>query len=156
MICQADVESDKKLKEDLLQANFSLSDNGAEVFEVPFTDVLDLVKTRKVLLRNGKAFVPFCELGAIVSISFRSKLSQYLAVSLVQIHCVEVLQIINSNLYVVIAQLTSKAMTIVEEDERLVRLLTDFDKRHTGSTYVASGSQNGVTAEMLENVSYLY
>ena len=49
--------------------------------------------------------------------------------------------------------MTSRTMPIVEEDERLVRLLTDFDKRYTGTAYVVKGSQgSGVSAAMLDDV----
>ena len=51
-------------------------------------------------------------------------------------------------------QALSKNMHLVDEDERLSQILTDFDKRHTGSSYaVKNGSSKDiVTVETLEQV----
>ena len=48
--------------------------------QVPFTEALDLVRGRKVLLKQGYAFVPQHDLVSILLSVFRSQLSQALTV----------------------------------------------------------------------------
>lgn len=50
--------------------------------KVPFQDALDLVRTRKVYLRAGYAYIPHQDIVTIVLNDFRTRLSKALAVSL--------------------------------------------------------------------------
>lgn len=49
-------------------------------YKVPFTQVLDLVKSRRVLVRDGFAYVPYQDLLSILSSIFRAKLSHALSI----------------------------------------------------------------------------
>jgi len=51
------------------------------VSKVPFQDALDLVRTRKVYLLDGNAYIPHNEIVTIVLNDFRTRLSKALAVS---------------------------------------------------------------------------
>lgn len=51
------------------------------VSKVPFQDALDLVRTRKVYLLAGNAYIPHHEIVTIVLNDFRTRLSKALAVS---------------------------------------------------------------------------
>jgi len=42
---------------------------------------------------------------------------------------------------------------LVEEDDRLVRLLTDFDQNYTGNDYLNAAKNDGITADMFPRVS---
>lgn len=50
------------------------------LFQVPFQDALDLVRTRKVYLRAGYAYIPHQDIVTIVLNDFRTRLSKALAV----------------------------------------------------------------------------
>lgn len=50
--------------------------------KVPFQDALDLVRTRKVYLKAGYAYIPHQDIVTIVLNDFRTRLSKALAVSL--------------------------------------------------------------------------
>lgn len=49
--------------------------------QVPFQDALDLVRTRKVFLKGGYAYIPHQDIVTIVLNDFRTRLSKALAVS---------------------------------------------------------------------------
>lgn len=49
--------------------------------QVPFQDALDLVRTRKVYLKGGYAYIPHQDIVTIVLNDFRTRLSKALAVS---------------------------------------------------------------------------
>lgn len=51
------------------------------LLQVPFQDALDLVRTRKVYLQDGHAYIPHQEIITIVLNDFRTRLSKALAVS---------------------------------------------------------------------------
>lgn len=51
------------------------------IFKVPFQDALDLVRTRKVYLKAGYAYIPHQDIVTIVLNDFRTRLSKALAVS---------------------------------------------------------------------------
>lgn len=52
------------------------------MLKVPFQDALDLVRTRKVYLKAGYAYIPHQDIVTIVLNDFRTRLSKALAVSL--------------------------------------------------------------------------
>jgi len=46
-----------------------------------------------------------------------------------------------------------KNMHLVEQDGRIMQLIQDFDRRHTGADYVSkNGDSSAVTVEQLETV----
>lgn len=52
-----------------------------DILKVPFQDALDLVRTRKVYLKAGYAYIPHQDIVTIVLNDFRTRLSKALAVS---------------------------------------------------------------------------
>ncbi|KAI5617452.1 DNA primase large subunit [Silurus asotus] len=78
------INADEKnnLKEQLINSSYAVS--GITILEqdfykVPFQDALDLVRTRKVFLKGGYAYIPHQDIVAIVLNDFRTKLSKALA-----------------------------------------------------------------------------
>ena len=81
-----------------------------EFYKVRFTEALDLVRTRKVYLYQGQCFVPISDLQHLLTFQFKSLLTQNVA-------------------------LTSKILPNLDEDDRLIRMLSELDKRYTGADY---------------------
>merc|ERR1719273_2158467 len=71
---------------------------------------MDLVRARRVYVEAGKAFIPSSELLSLVVGVFRSSLSRDLV-------------------------LTCRALPVLEDDTRLVNMITNLDKRYTGDDY---------------------
>ncbi|CAL4145405.1 unnamed protein product, partial [Meganyctiphanes norvegica] len=121
-------------RENLLNGTYNISSGdqmeGRTFFKVPFTEALELIRTRKVFIKEGFAYVPDTELATLVTAAFRAKLSQALAV-------------------------TNRALPQLEDDDRLMRLLQDFDKRYTGSDYAVkkTGSGLSISPSMIEELS---
>lgn len=94
-------------------------------YKVPFTEALDLVRGRKVYLRDGFCYVPDSEMVTLVAWIFRSLLTQALLFA-------------------------NKMLPGLNEDERMVQVLGDLDKRYTGADYgAAEGEGPSVTPEMI-------
>uniref|UniRef100_A0A673FP59 DNA primase large subunit n=1 Tax=Sinocyclocheilus rhinocerous TaxID=307959 RepID=A0A673FP59_9TELE len=77
-------EEKKSLKDKLITSSYGLSGITVEEYDfykVPFQDALDLVRTRKVYLLAGNAYIPHHEIVTIVLNDFRTRLSKALAVS---------------------------------------------------------------------------
>jgi len=56
-----------------------------------------------------------------------------------------------------ILQTAKKHMYLVEQDQRIVQLVEDFDRRHTGNEYTAKkGNSSAVTAAQLPAVRFYY
>jgi len=87
-------------------------------YKVPFVSVLDLVRTRKVYLHKGEAYVPDKELVSIIIGIYRTHLSQALA-------------------------LTAKKLPFIEEDSRLLPLLKNLSSAYIGDSYVSKKDQTG-------------
>ncbi|GFT66301.1 DNA primase large subunit [Nephila pilipes] len=79
-------------------------------YRVPFTEVLDLVKNRKVFLEQGYAYIPEDDLIVTVLSAYRSHLSHALAI-------------------------TSRALPQLEEDTRLISMLSTLHQRYIGTDY---------------------
>ncbi|CAB3984192.1 DNA primase large subunit [Paramuricea clavata] len=79
-------------------------------YKVPFTEVLDLVRWRKVYLEKGYAYVPRDRLVSIISNCFRIHLSHALA-------------------------LTAKSLPYFEEDERILPRLTNLSRQYLDQSY---------------------
>jgi DNA primase large subunit len=84
-------------------------------YKVNFTDALDLVKTRKVFIKKGICFVPAGDLQHLLTFQFKSLLTQNVA-------------------------LTAKILPNLDEDDRLIKMLSELDKRYTGDDYAASNT----------------
>ncbi|KAK7066972.1 DNA primase large subunit [Halocaridina rubra] len=103
---------------------------GRTFFKVLFTEALELVKSRKVFLKGGFAYVPDTDLVTLVATSFRAHLSQALA-------------------------FTNRALPQLDDDERLFKLLQDFDKRYTGNDYSEKkkGQHHVITPDMIDHIA---
>jgi len=64
------------------------------MFQVPFTQLFDLVRVRRVYLQGGLAYVPRDDMISILLTHYRSLLSQSLSVSV--LFCNENIRIYNS------------------------------------------------------------
>ncbi|KAK2145558.1 hypothetical protein LSH36_673g00032 [Paralvinella palmiformis] len=122
-------EQEKKDNLSELQAASPRSSSITDYYKVPFTEVLDLVKSRKVYLRSGFAYVPDNELIVIIISVFRSKLSRALAV-------------------------TCRSLPQLEEDDRLLPMLSGLSKRYLGQDYTNKKALSGnITVEMIDGLS---
>ncbi|RUS79036.1 hypothetical protein EGW08_013193 [Elysia chlorotica] len=103
--------------------------DGVEFYKVPFTEALDLVRNRKVFLQKGFAFVPQDDLVSILLSVFRTQLSHALTV-------------------------TSRALPSMEEDGRLLPMLSGLSKRYLGQDYsVRKTNVGAITADMIDMLS---
>jgi len=119
---KAEKDDVEKFKEDLVNTmnstyRKSKKDNvtvesikDKEFFKVRFTEALDLVRTRKVFLYQGQCFVPISDIQHLLTFQFKSLLTQNIA-------------------------LTAKILPNLDEDDRLIRMLSELDKRYTGADY---------------------
>lgn len=88
-----------------------------DFYKVPFTDVLDLVKSRRVYIHKGYAYVPHQELVSIITGIYRSQLSQALT-------------------------LTSRRLPYLEEDTRLLPMLKNLSSAYIGDSYASKKTTN--------------
>lgn len=102
---------------------------GRAFYKVPFTEALELVRSRRVFLRAGFAFVPDTELVTLIAAQYRASLAKALAQ-------------------------TCRALPQLEDDDRLMRLLQDLDRRYTGSDYSSKKAGSAtITPDMLDTLS---
>ena len=99
-------------------------------FKVHFTEALELVRKRSVLVSKGYCYVPETEMRTLLHFMFKSLLTQNLA-------------------------LTAKTLPNLDEDDRLIKMLSDLDRRYTGTEDFLSsdGQQACVKPEMISNLS---
>ncbi|PSN58438.1 DNA primase large subunit [Blattella germanica] len=120
------------LREKLCESSFMVSSAGVENYEfyrVPFTEVKDLVRSRKVYLSGGFAYVPSTDLLSILSSVFRTNLSHGIAMALTK-------------------------LPYLEGDERVFNLLKDFHQTYTGEEFLANKSSTGnIPIEDLDRLS---
>ncbi|KAL4715213.1 hypothetical protein ACJJTC_012260 [Scirpophaga incertulas] len=95
-------------------------------YKVKFFDVLDLVKSRKVFLKDGFAYIPHKDFVSVLSAQFRKHLRQSLAVA-------------------------CQHLGEVEQDERLVCLLKGLHQSYSGNDY--SNTKAMVPIESLDSLS---
>jgi len=88
-------------------------------YRVPWQEAVDLVRTRRVLVRAGWAYIPQAELLSLVVGMFRSRVSRDL------VH-------------------TNRVLPMLEEDQRLVGMINNLDKRYTGEDYGNNKSKDKV------------
>uniref|UniRef100_A0A0N7Z9R0 DNA primase large subunit n=1 Tax=Scylla olivacea TaxID=85551 RepID=A0A0N7Z9R0_SCYOL len=126
-------EEKQSERENLVASSTSISGDtmeGMTFYKVPFLDTLELVRQRKVFLKQGYAYVPETDLATLVTSSFRSKLSHDMAT-------------------------TYRALPELDSDERLVRLLHNFDKRYTGKDYSSKKPDDmcRITPDMIDSLA---
>ncbi|CAG9784594.1 unnamed protein product [Diatraea saccharalis] len=95
-------------------------------YKVKFYEVLDLVRSRKVFLNGGYAFIPHRDFVSVLSAQFRTHLRQSLAVA-------------------------CHHLGEIEQDERLVCLLKGLHQSYTGADY--ADTKAVVPIESLDSLS---
>ncbi|XP_061425179.1 DNA primase large subunit isoform X3 [Lethenteron reissneri] len=100
--------------------------NESTFYKVPFTDALELVRSRKVFVRRGIAFIPQRDLVTIVLNDFRQNLSRALTI-------------------------TARLLPSVQEDERLQPLLTHLSKSYIGQDYSAPKHAGQISLDQLDS-----
>eukprot|EP00854_Cymbomonas_tetramitiformis_P000620 gene620-1046_t len=102
-------------------------------YKVPFEEVADLVRARKVLVVRGQAYVPREHLASLVVGVFRTSLSKALAVTS--------------------RQWASKIAPV--EGDRLAPIVDSIGKRHLGTIDFSQGDETStaVTVEQLDSLS---
>eukprot|EP00092_Neocalanus_flemingeri_P011576 GFUD01012477.1.p1 GENE.GFUD01012477.1~~GFUD01012477.1.p1 ORF type:complete len:562 (-),score=199.08 GFUD01012477.1:87-1772(-) len=127
-----DSQEKERLKDDLMAAaGFGMSTIKFEeekFYRVPWTEAVDLVRVRRVLIKGGMAYIPSSELLSLVVGVFRAKLSHNLV-------------------------LTCRALPVLEEDSRLVNLVQNLDKRYTGEDYGANKTAGRVLPQEVDQLS---
>ncbi|XP_069674983.1 DNA primase large subunit [Periplaneta americana] len=116
-----------QLRECLYESTSSMTSMASvdthDFYRVSFTDVQDLVRSRKVYLSRGYAYVPSTDLVSILSSVFRTNLAHSLAV-------------------------TARMLPSIEGDERVVRILKDLHQSYTGEEYSAKKNMTTGTVQL--------
>mmetsp|Transcript_3262 Transcript_3262/g.7999 ORF Transcript_3262/g.7999 Transcript_3262/m.7999 type:complete len:523 (+) Transcript_3262:26-1594(+) len=101
-----------------------------DYFKVAFEEALELIKTRRVYIEAGYAYVPKSDIASIIVGAFRAQLSGALTA-------------------------TSKALPSLEEDTRLLPMLTNLSKQYLGSEYGNTGNKavEAVTAAAVHQLA---
>eukprot|EP00794_Sanderia_malayensis_P004885 gene4885-5525_t len=128
--------SDREKKERCLylrDAGYDLTEDKvmiSDYYKVHFTEAIDLVRGRRVYLEKGFAYVPRNELVSIIANTFRSQLSKALT-------------------------LTARKLSTLEEDERILPMLTNLSSGYIGESYSTREATNGdkVTLDQLDSLS---
>ncbi|XP_072382691.1 DNA primase large subunit-like [Diabrotica undecimpunctata] len=110
----------EKLKQELLASTSGINEGmyySLDFYKVPFTEVLTLVKNRKVLLEHGFAFIPTSELVVSIQTQFRSVLN-------------EALSLYNQRLPSL-------------DDDRVNSLLDNLHNLYTGKTHIVDDPKDG-------------
>merc|ERR1712083_728982 len=127
-----DHDEKEKLKEHLIAAcGYGMSSvkfDDEKFYRVPWTEAVDLVRARRVLVKGGMAYIPSSELLSLVMGVFRAKLSHNLV-------------------------LTCRALPVLEEDSRLVNMVQNLDKRYTGEDYGANKNSARVMPTEIDPLS---
>ncbi|XP_023651017.1 DNA primase large subunit [Paramormyrops kingsleyae] len=125
-------DADKKaLMDKLVHSSYGSSGCSVEqqdFYKVPFQDALDLVRSRKVFLKAGYAYIPHQDIVTIVLNDFRTRLSKALA-------------------------LTARSLPAVQSDERLQPLLTHLSHAYVGQDYSIQKSVGKVSLEQIDSLS---
>lgn len=79
------VQVDTDTVQDLSESSGGFINASNDYFAVKWTDVLDLVRQRKVYLQCGRAYIAAADLISVIGATFRSNLSHALGVSVVLI-----------------------------------------------------------------------
>lgn len=100
----------------------------SNIYKVPFTQVLDLLKGRKVYIKSGFAYVPHQDIISILTSIFRSKLSHSLSICAANI-------------------------AALESDERLARILKGLHTSYTGNDYSIKNTKDNIPIAALDSLS---
>ena len=121
-------------KRDLLEKLKASSSTPKQVdaepyFKVSWTKVPDLIAARRVYLQNGMAYVPVSEQLSLVSAEYANRLSDAL-------------------------ELTARALPRLDEDDRLIPILTHLSKGFVAPEYTSSSdmSSTNVTAAQIPSL----
>ncbi|XP_028279149.1 DNA primase large subunit [Parambassis ranga] len=124
-------EEKAALKDKLINSSYAVSGitvTDQDVYKVPFQDALDLVRTRKVYLKAGYAYIPHQDIVTIVLNDFRTKLSKALA-------------------------LTARSLPAVHSDERLQPLLNHLSHAYVGQDYSIQKNVGKISLEQIDSLS---
>jgi len=113
------LRGDTDLTSDVEKTNF---------YKVPFTEVLNLVRCRKVFLYQGQAYVPQKNFVNIISAKYRGFLSKWLTLSF-------------------------HALPQLEEGNRIVPILKSFSKEAVSNAYDADKNKGNVNIDDLDKLS---
>ncbi|XP_057198874.1 DNA primase large subunit [Triplophysa rosa] len=122
------VEEKRILKDKLISSSYGLSGITVEehdFYKVPFQDALDLVRSRKVYLLAGNAYIPHQEIVTIVLNDFRTRLSKALA-------------------------MTARSLPAVQSDERLQPLLNHLSHAYVGQDYSIQKNIGKISLEQID------
>uniref|UniRef100_A0A8D0GM50 DNA primase large subunit n=1 Tax=Sphenodon punctatus TaxID=8508 RepID=A0A8D0GM50_SPHPU len=97
-------------------------------YKVPWSHAVDLVRTRRIYLHDGFAFVPHQDLVAIVLNNYRTNLSKALA-------------------------LTARSLPVVQSDERLQPLLNHLSHAYVGPDYSIQKNTGKISLEQIDALS---
>ncbi len=97
-------------------------------YKVPFEDAIDLLRDRRVLLRQGFAYVSRTNLSAIIAARFRANLGLHLAQ-------------------------TCRATAQMRQDVRVVPLINMLSKQYITPSYKATKIEGAVTKEQLPTLT---
>ncbi|XP_048452955.1 DNA primase large subunit isoform X2 [Rhincodon typus] len=97
-------------------------------YKVNFTDALELVRVRKVFVKNGFAYIPHPEIVIIVLNEFRQRLSKSLAIA-------------------------SRSLPVVQSDERLQPLLNHLSHAYIGQNYSVQKNVGKISLEQIDSLA---
>lgn len=124
------MDEKKSLVDKLVNSSYAVSGITVEdqdFYRVPFQDALDLVRTRKVYLKAGYAYIPHQDIVTIVLNDFRTRLSKALA-------------------------LTARSLPAVQSDERLQPLLNHLSHAYVGQDYSIQKSVGKISLEQIDGL----
>ncbi|XP_072134204.1 DNA primase large subunit isoform X1 [Mobula birostris] len=122
-------EEEKERYLEKMKSSFGQNWKECQVFyKVPFTEVLELVRVRKVFLRGGVAYIPHMEIVIIIQNEFRQRLSKSLA-------------------------LTSRSLPFIQSDERLQPLLNHLSCAYVGQDYSVQKHVGKVSLDQLDGLA---
>ncbi|XP_030054854.1 DNA primase large subunit isoform X2 [Microcaecilia unicolor] len=116
---------------DLLSSSSALSVTkleDQEFYKIEFWNAADLVRTRKVYVWEGFAYIPFQEIVIIILNDFRTKLSKALALS-------------------------ARSLPVVQSDERLQPLLNHLSHSYLGQDYSTQRNAGKISLDQIDAIS---
>uniref|UniRef100_A0A3Q3W1N1 DNA primase large subunit n=1 Tax=Mola mola TaxID=94237 RepID=A0A3Q3W1N1_MOLML len=125
------VEEKKPLLDKLVNSSYAVSGITVEdqdFYKVPFQDALDLIRTRKVYLKAGYAYIPHQDVVTIILNDFRTRLSKALA-------------------------LTARSLPAVHSDERLQPLLSHLSHAYVGQDYSIQKNIGKISLDQIDSLS---
>jgi len=123
-------ESEKSsIQDSLIEMGFSTTQiQSQDFYKVPFLEVLELVKSRRVFVKNGFAFVTIQDFGSVLLHAFRTHLSKSLST-------------------------LSKFAKEFEDDPRMSELFRILRERDTSDNFANSEAKDHLTSDSLDPLS---